>query len=1643
VEYNWTGPNNFTSNEQNPVVATSGIYTLTVLGSNGCESQDDAIVAIDTLPPVLTLSLDDTLDCNISTVQLSGISTPLAISYNWTGPNNFNSDEQNPVVSEPGAYSLIVTTLNGCSSEELINVQQDFTAPDATAFGDTLNCNFQIIQLNGVSTTLGVSYSWIGPNNFSSTQQNPWVVESGTYFLTVEGMNGCGITINTIVEEDIENPDAFAFGDTLDCNILMVQLYGNSTTPNVFYSWTGPNNFISDEQNPEVTNPGEYFLTVQAENGCVSTASAEVELDNASPDATLIGDTLDCNNPLVQLQGNSITSDVSYSWTGPNNYTSDEQNPEVFDPGEYFLTVEAANGCHSTISIIIELDDTIPDVEAAGDTLDCNNSMVQLQGNSNTIDVTYSWTGPNNFTSDEQNPTVTLPSEYILTIQPANGCEAMDSTLVLQDDDVPNVSAVLGDTLDCIVSLVSIDGNSLTPGVIFSWTGPNNFTSDDQNLEVSDPGEYSLTVTSPNACSSIINVMLSQDIAYPDATAVGDTLNCNILVVQLEGNSITPNVTYSWTGPNNFNSNEQNPQVADSGEYFLTVQALNGCETMTSTIVEEDITFPNAFTIGDTLNCENPIGQIQGNSTTPDISYSWTGPSNFLSDEQNPEVTEPGGYFLTVQAPNGCETTVITIVEEDIDVPDATAFGDTLDCDFSTVSLQGNSNTPGVIYNWTGPNNFISDEQNPEVTDQGEYFLTVLALNGCEFTVSAIVEQDADVPDAVALGDTLNCNNSLVQLQGNSITPNVTYSWTGPNNFISDDQNPNVAQAGVYTLTVLSQNGCEAITNAMVVADFDLPDAIATGDTLDCISNMSQLEGNSITPGVSYSWSGPNNFASNDQNPQVTEAGEYFLIVTAPNGCQTTISAIVEQDDDTPDIMAIGDTLDCIVNQVQLQGNSTNPGVTYSWTGPNNFTSDEQNPQVTEPGEYILTVTAISNCEAVASVFIIEDTSDPNILALTDTISCYNPVAQLQGISATTGVTYSWTGPNNYNSDEQNPQVANPGEYILTISAPNGCYSEMMVGVEDISELIYAVTTSSDTITCENDLAEINAVGSSTGNNIEYLWLDTNNDSIGNSLQQTVTEGGFYTLIVFNDFSGCSAESQIFVEENNNLPFAEAILIGNQSITCQNNSVIISGESSGPLNEVVFEWLFEGNFISDQIEIQVDEAGEYILQITNFTNGCTSFDTIIVEENMQFPEIDIIPPSSLNCIDTIIQVDASNSSVGNDFDYQWISISGNGIQSGQTTLMPWINQPGEYVLVITNNENGCIDSSAVTIDSNTQLPLAEAGDAQDLDCYNQIAFLNGNGSSIGANYNYLWMGNGILNGEDSLMPEINQTGVYSLLVTNTENGCTATDDVMVGGITDFVSNAIVLSNGPDCFYENNGSIQIENVFGGEGPYMYSIGGQPFVQNNIFNGLSQGNYELIIMDASGCEWDTIITLNPSSDIQVVLGEDDRIELGDSFHLDPQVNVSLLQMDTFFWQYNGEYFCDTCFSQWVSPYQTTSYSITVLNESGCFSTDEIVVRVEKSRLVFIPNAFSADNDGNNDIFMIYGGKDVLKVNSFQIYNRWGAAVFEQNDFQPNDPQFGWNGTYKGQTLNPGVFVYFAEIEFIDGRVEMYKGDITLFR
>ena len=231
--------------------------------------------------------------------------------------------------------------------------------------------------------------------------------------------------------------------------------------------------------------------------------------------------------------------------------------------------------------------------------------------------------------------------------------------------------------------------------------------------------------------------------------------------------------------------------------------------------------------------------------------------------------------------------------------------------------------------------------------------------------------------------------------------------------------------------------------------------------------------------------------------------------------------------------------------------------------------------------------------------------------------------------------------------------------------------------------------------------------------------------------------------------------------------------------------------------------------------------------------------------------------------------------------------------------------------------------------------------------------------------------------------------------------------------------------------------------GGIPPYRYELNnGEEASGFPSFGFLDAADYVVTVYDAEGCSWNGTITVEEPAELTVDLGLDVNLILGDSIELianasDP-FNLASVR-----WTGLVDTGCVNCLRHFVRPFETSDYSVTIIDSSGCVATDDIRLRVVKERPIYIPTAFSPNGDGYNDRFYIGGGNNVVQVEQLQIFNRWGEQVFSRKSFQPNDPAEGWDGVFDGKLLDPDVFVYYAEISFIDGEVILYKGSVTLVR
>jgi len=300
-------------------------------------------------------------------------------------------------------------------------------------------------------------------------------------------------------------------------------------------------------------------------------------------------------------------------------------------------------------------------------------------------------------------------------------------------------------------------------------------------------------------------------------------------------------------------------------------------------------------------------------------------------------------------------------------------------------------------------------------------------------------------------------------------------------------------------------------------------------------------------------------------------------------------------------------------------------------------------------------------------------------------------------------------------------------------------------------------------------------------------------------------------------------------------------------------------------------------------------------------------------------------------------------------------------------------------------------------------------------------------------YSYQWSDGQSLKTATNL-----QAQNYSVTVTDNvgctlETNYTMTAPPAISPMIDF--------RDPTCSGFETGQVEIVQINGGVPEYVYALGDDQYQDNGFFSGLLEGKYVLQIQDANGCIYEDSSEIF-APEIPVVLSlEDITIELGDQGALIPFLNID--QFNNIEWTDSSTLTCGACIDPFAMPVNDAIYNLSITSIDDCSTEASVKVTVDKTRSVYIPNAFSPNNDGINDEFTVFGGNEIEEVTSLKIFSRWGNLVYELNNFQPNDLSSGWDGIFRGKALNPSVFVFIAEIKFIDGVSIPYKGDIVLLR
>ncbi|MFK7810659.1 MAG: hypothetical protein AB8F74_22820, partial [Saprospiraceae bacterium] len=476
--YTWNGPGTFEESDFVDVV-NSGTYTFTVLNQeNGCSASSDITISDEELniPTFISIVEPDVIDCINSTAILSGESDAISPSYLWTGPPGFDDDNsQNTVTTVAGTYLFTVTSANGCSLSELVEVFESSDNPDLLITSDgSLGCDGGEMTLEGSTSIANPAYQWTGPSG-TTNNSTLTVTEPGTYFLEITNLDNDCFTLDQIeITGDATPPTSDAGADdVLDCTTASVILSGtNSTGGDLTYQWFNSlEEEVGIESELSVTVSDTYTLIVTNQtNGCTSLDEVEVTQDVAVPTSDAgMDDVLDCTTASVILSGtNSTGDDLIYQWLNSLDEevgTASELSVTVSDTYTLVVTNQT-NGCTSIDEVEVTQDAAVPTSNAGvDDVLNCTTASVVLSGtNSTGDDLTYQWL---NSLDEEVGTTeelaVTVSDTYTLIVtNQTNGCTSIDEVEVTQDAAVPSSNAGADDVLDCTTASIVLSGSNST-----------------------------------------------------------------------------------------------------------------------------------------------------------------------------------------------------------------------------------------------------------------------------------------------------------------------------------------------------------------------------------------------------------------------------------------------------------------------------------------------------------------------------------------------------------------------------------------------------------------------------------------------------------------------------------------------------------------------------------------------------------------------------------------------------------------------------------------------------------------------------------------------------------------------------------------------------------------------------------------------------------------------------------------------------------------------------------------------------------------------------------------------------------------------------------------------------------------------------
>jgi gliding motility-associated-like protein len=1234
---------------------------------------------------------------------------------------------------------------------------------------------------------------------------------------------------------------------------------------------------------------------------------------------------------------------------------------------------------------------------------------------------TYSWSGPGGYTSTLQNPVLTnvttaMSGVYTLTVSNGN-CKSTATTSVTVNPNPIPAAANTGPYCPGQTIQLSVGAFST-----YTWTGPSAFSSNAQNptlanAQTTNSGVYTVSITNAQGCKGtattnvVVNPKPTVNMGSNSPLCAGNTLNL----------TSTGGGTYSWSGPNVFSSALQNPSVANvtsanTGIYTVTVTTL-GC-TNTGTI-SVTVTTPTSTAANTGPYC---AGQTINLTTPAATTYTWSGPSGFASNLQNPSIanstTVMSGIYTVSATTGGCSSTATTnVVVNSLPTPVAANTGPY--CPGNTISL---SVSAFNSYTWTGPGSYGSNGQNPNIsnaqtTNGGVYTVSVTNAQGCVASAATNVVVNPN-PIVNVNSNSPVCINTNINLTS---TGGGTYNWSGPNAFSSANQNPTVANAaiinaGVYSVTVTAL-GCTSTGSVNVVVT--TPTVAAANPGPFCAGTTMTL---TSTTASTFTWTGPGGFNSSFQNPTqnnvtVGATGTYTVIVSIGTCTASATTNVLINALPTP--TAQSNSPVCAGQTINLTGLG---GTTYTWTGPS-FNSNSATPSIANAtssngGNYILTVKDNNGCVNSANVNVVVNSLP--VIAVSNPTNCVNTTINL---TSNGGVTYSWSGPNSFTSNVQNPNIPSAqlnmsGVYVVTVTDANNCVNTANANVSVLP--LPSPNIMSNSPVCSGGTLTLQGSGGAN-----YAWsgpgyTGPNQNPVINNVSTGAS--GVYTLLVT---SGTCTASTTYTVVVNPLPV----------FNFSNNNVLCNSQSNGTstINVTVgtspynYQW---SNGQNTQVANGLN-AGTYTCIVTD-ANNCSSLATTQISQPTPFT-VTINSATYSACAGTPINVTANGSGGTGPYTYNWVSGPSTGLYSVNEVLA------GSYSYTVDAvDAYNCPASNFVNL---TFFPQPTVTATSATVCAGTATAITASGAT-----NYIWQPGNI---SGPTYPFSGNTSV-NVTVTGTSNGCSNSANASV--VVSPIPSANFTTSGdkacvPACVtFNGSGSSSI--IAYGWTINGIGVGSGNASETHCFDEASTYSVGLTVIDNNGCT-----STAPPMTIDIYpqpVADFNHAPIKPIVNIDQEVTFTDASWGTPIVSWNW-YFMNT--AQYTSVLQNPTFAYTepgtyavalvVKSDKGCMDTLIRPIEVGEDFGIYVPNAFTPNGDGLNDLFNPKGF-GIVKY-ELNIYDRWGELMFHTTTFEE-----GWNGARQKKKdvsypliIEEGVYTWLINCTSVFGKSHELKGHVTLIK